>query len=190
MSSQDILVVAEADRGQVTDISLQMLGAARQLAAATGGKVVAVLLSADGAAYADALSAADRILLINDLLLAGYAPLPYVSVLEKVIATEGPRLVLVGSTSAGLDVGPLLGAKLDVPVINGCCGATVDGGAVKVTAGFYAGKLLADVSIASAPAILLVAPGAFRPAEQKGEAQVERKAAPCRWRPGPWCSRK
>ena len=69
MSSQDILVVAETNRGQVADISREMLGAARQLAAGTGGKVLAVLLSADGAAYAEALSAADRILLINDPLV-------------------------------------------------------------------------------------------------------------------------
>ncbi len=44
MSARDILVVAETNRGQLADMSLEMLGAARQLAAATGGKVVAVLL--------------------------------------------------------------------------------------------------------------------------------------------------
>jgi electron transfer flavoprotein alpha subunit len=178
MSASDILVVAETNRGQVGDMSLEMLGAARQLAAGTGGKVVAVLLSADGSAYAEALSAADRIVLINDPLLAGFSPQPYVAALESVVKTEGPRAVLIGSTSIGLDAGPLLGAKLDVPVINGCRAVSVEGGTLKVTAGFYGGKLLADVAIAVAPVILLVAPGAFRPTQQKGAAQVETKGSP------------
>ncbi len=185
MSSQDILVVAETNRDQVTDMSLEMLGAARHVAAGTGGKVIAVLLGADGAAYAEALSAADRILLINDPLLAGYSPQPYVSVLESIVKTETPRAVLIGSTSIGLDVGPLLGGAIDAPVINGCRSISVEGGTLKATAGFYGGKLLADVAIAVAPAVLLVAPGAFRPAEQKGAAQVEAKGSPVPLAVGP-----
>jgi electron transfer flavoprotein alpha subunit len=178
VSAQDILVVAEIDRGKVTDLSGEMLGAARQMAAATGGRVVAVLLSADGAAYSEALAAADRIVLVNDPLLAGYSPGPYVAVLESIIKTETPRAVLIGSSSIGLDVGPMVGVKLDAPVINGCRAVTVEGGTLKVTAGYYGGKLLADVAITTAPAILLAAPGAFRPAEQKGAAQVEAKGSP------------
>ena len=185
MSAQDILVVAETNRGQLADMSLEMLGAARQLAAGTGGKVVAVLLSADGAAYAEGLSAADRILLVNDPLLAGFSPQPFVAALEGVVKAEGPRAVLIGSTSVGLDVGPLLAAKLDAPVINGCRSVSVEGGTLKATASFYGGKLLADVAVAAAPAILLVAPGAFRPTEQKGAAQVETTGSPAPLAAGP-----
>jgi len=185
MSAQDILVVTETNRGQLVEMSLEMLSAARQLAVGTGGKVVAVLLSADGAAYTEALSAADRILLINDPLLAGFSPQPHLAALESVVKTESPRAVLIGSTSVGLDLGPLLGAKLDLPVINGCQRISVEGGTLKVTASFYGGKLLADVAVAAAPAILLVAPGAFRPTEQKGAAQVEANASPVPLAAGP-----
>lgn len=185
MNAQDILVVAETNRGQVGDMSLEMLGAARQIAAGTGGKVVVVLLSADGSAYAEALSAADRILLVNDPLLAGFSPQPYLAVLESIVKREGPRAVLIGSTSVGLDLGPLLGAKLDLPVINGCRSVSVEGGTLKVTASFYGGKLLADVAVAAAPAILLVAPGAFRPMEQRGAAQVEAQGSPAPLVAGP-----
>jgi electron transfer flavoprotein alpha subunit len=45
--------------------------------------------------------------------------------------------------------------------------------------------LLADVAIVVAPAVLLVAPGAFRPAEQKGAAQVEAKGSPAPLDVGP-----
>ena len=45
--------------------------------------------------------------------------------------------------------------------------------------------MLADVAITAAPVILLVAPGAFRPTEQKGAAQVETKASPVPLAAGP-----
>ncbi len=141
--------------------------------------------SADGSSSAEALSAADRILLVNDPLLAGYSPRPHLAVLESVIKTESPRAVLIGSTSVGLDLGPLFGAKLDVPVVNGCRSISVAGGKLKVTASFYGGKLLADVAVSSATAILLIAPGAFRPTDQKGAAQVEAKGSPVPLDAGP-----
>ncbi|MGA2617667.1 MAG: electron transfer flavoprotein subunit alpha/FixB family protein [Thermoguttaceae bacterium] len=178
MSAQDILVLAETNRGRLADMTLEMLGAARQLAAASGGKVIAVLPGADGAAFAEGLSAADRIVLVNDPLLAGYSPQPYVAVLESIIRAEGPRAVLIGSTSVGLDVAPLLGVKLAAPVVNGCRSVALRDGSLHITAGFYSGKLLAEVTIAAAPAILLMAPGAFRPTDSKGAAQVETRSSP------------
>ena len=110
--------------------------------------------------------------------MAGFSPKPYLAVLESVVKTESPRVVLLGSTSIGLDVGPLLGAKLDAPVINGCRSVSVAGETLKVTASFYGGKLLADVAVTAAPAILLAAPGTFQPTESRGAAQVETKQSP------------
>jgi electron transfer flavoprotein alpha subunit len=172
MSAQNVLVVAELLQGQLTPVTLEMLGAARQLASGTGGSVVVVLPSADGSPHVDGLSPADRIVLVNDSLLASYSPGPTVSVLEDLVRSAGPRAVLIGSTSVGLDVGPLLGARLDAPVVNGCQAVSTDGEVLKVTASFYGGKLLADVSVSSAPAILLIAPGAFKKTEEKGAAEV------------------
>ena len=46
MSTQDVLVVAEIQRETLGDVTLELLAAARGLAAATGGQVVALVLSA------------------------------------------------------------------------------------------------------------------------------------------------
>ena len=67
------------------------------MAAATGGQVVALVLSADGARYAPALAAADRIVLVDDPLLAAYSPEPFVAALQEVVAAEQPRAVLIGA---------------------------------------------------------------------------------------------
>ena len=176
MSAQDILVVAETKQDAVADITLELLGGARTLAAATGGQVVALVLSDAGAKYTDALKAADRILLIDDPALAAYSPEPFLAALAGVVQEETPRAVLVGSTSIGWDLAPSLAARLGAPLAIGCRAVEVDGDAVKATCGICGGKMLADVRLAGAPAVLMVLAGAFAPAAEGGAAQVEARA--------------
>jgi len=178
MSSQDVLVLAEVIQDQLADITLELLGAARPLAAATGGQVVVVVLHKDGARFADALAAADRIVVIDDAALDAFSPEAYPAVLEAIVRAESPRVVLVGSTSAGLDVAPALAARLDAPVVGGCRAIAAEGDKLVVTSSFCGGKMLSEVEVAGAPAIVTVLPGCFQPTADKGQAQVENRPNP------------
>ena len=120
MSRKDVLVLAEIRGDALADVTLELLAAARGLAAATGGQVVALVLGPNGAAHAPALGAADRIIVVDDPQLAAYSPEPYVAALQEVIAAEQPRAVLIGATSIGWDLAPLLSARLDAPLVTGC----------------------------------------------------------------------
>ncbi len=184
MSSNDVLVLAETRGGAPTDMTLELVGGARQLAAQTGGKAVVVALGPEGSQAAGALSATDRIIIIDDPNLAGYSPEPYVAVLAGLVGAVKPRALLLGSTSVGLDVGPLLGARLGLPVVSGCQAVEAQGDMLKVTAGFCAGKMLAEIEVAGEMAILMVLPGSFRPSADSGAAQVERQASPAPLEPG------
>lgn len=184
MSAQDIVVLVETQGDGLADISLELIAAARAAAASTGGQVVAVVLGADGARFAPQLSAADRILVINDLQLAVYAPEPYTAVLQAIVAGEGQRAVLVGSTSIGWDVAPAVAAKLNAPMVVGCKAIEVQGAALAVTSTFCGGKLTADVEVTGSPAVLMVLPGSFRPAAEAGKAQVEVRTSPVPLAPG------
>ncbi len=185
MSATDILVLAESHADGVTDMTLELLAAARQLAGSTGGKVVAVLLSEDGASRAAALAAADRILAVDDPLLAAYSPQPYLAVLEAVIGSESPRAVLFGSTTIGLDVAPALGARLGVPVLNGCQVLEAAGDVIRATCSLCAGKLLADVQVRERSVFAVVLPGAFRATQQQGEGKLESVPSPMPLEAGP-----
>ncbi len=112
MSAQDVLVLAEIRGDVLADATLELLAAGRGLVAATGGRVVALVLGQNGAAHAPALGAADRIIVVDDPQLAAYSPEPYVATLREVIAAEQPRAVLIGATSIGWDLAPLVSARL------------------------------------------------------------------------------
>lgn len=178
MSAQDVLVLAEVRREALADITAELLAGARGLAAATGGETVAVVLSSEGRRYVPALGAADRIVLVDDPQLADYAPEPFLAALQAVVAVEQPRAVLVGATSIGWDLAPLLAARLDAPLVTGCTAIEADGGGLRVTTSFCGGKMMADVYVTAAPAVLLVSPGSFRPDGQQGKAVVQQRKLP------------
>lgn len=180
MSAHDVLVLAEVQRDTLADVTLELLAGARALASATGGQVLALVLGADGARFAPSLGAADRILVVDDPCLAAYAPEPFAEALRQVVADETPRAVLIGATSIGWDLGPLLAAALGAPLVTGCKAVEADGAGLRVTASFCGGKMMAEVRVDAAPAILVVLPGSFRPETAPGSAAVEARkpAAP------------
>jgi len=178
MSASDIFVYAETHQDNLAEGTFELLGAARELSSETGGKVVAVVLDKEGSRHAFALDQADRILVVEDPRLAGFAPGPYLEVLEHLCRSENPRIVLFGSTSVGLDLAPALGARLETPVVTGCRRIEATKDAVNVTASFYGGKMLADIAIGTSPAILTVLPGSYRPPEQPGLGELDVRPCP------------
>jgi electron transfer flavoprotein alpha subunit len=167
------LVVAELQRETLGGVTLELLAAARSLAAATGGQVMAAVLSADGARHAAALGAADRIVLVDDPALAAYSPEPFVAAVQEVVAAGQPGIVLIGATSIGWDLAPLLAARLNLPLVTGCNAIQMEGKNVRVTASFCGGKMTAEVRLPALPAIIMVLPGSFRADGAAGKAVVQ-----------------
>ncbi len=175
MSNQDVLVLADTQRDALADVTLELLGGARAIATETGGEVTALVLSRDGARFAPALCAADRIVLVDDSRFEGYSPGALLAALEEVVSAEQPRAVLIGATSTGWDLAPLLGARLGAPLITGCKDVRLGDDGLHVTASICSGKMLAEVIIPGAPAILVVLPGSFRPAAEPGKGHIENR---------------
>ena len=184
MSASDVLVLAEIQRDALADVTLELLAAARGTASASGGQVLALVLSQDGARYAPSLGAADRIITVDDPQLAAYSPEPFLTALAEVVAAEQPRAVLIGGTSIGWDLAPMLSARLNAPLVTGCKAVQADDGAIRVTASFCGGKMMAEVQVNASPAILMVLPGSFRPTGEAGIASVERRALSAPLAPG------
>ena len=138
--SQDIYVVIEHLRGQVTDISYTMLAAARELAPSVGGKVVAVLLGHNAKDLAKDF-AADQVLYLDHALLADFTSDAYQKVLAELISKEQPRAVLFGNTSIGADVASVISMRLGLPLIGSCRSFTSN---AKFISQICGGKIMAE----------------------------------------------
>ena len=160
--NNDIYVVIEHLRGEVTDISYVMLVAARQLAEAANGEVLAVLLGSDAETLASNL-AADRVLYLEHEDLADFTSGGYQQALSNLIRASNPRAILLGHTSIGTDVASLLSAKLDIPLVSSCLSVAGDQGTLKFTSQLYGGKILAEGIIPEPTALLTMVPGGYKP---------------------------
>jgi len=187
MSAKNILVLAETHGDALADVTLELLAAARTLASATSGQVLALVLGQNGAAHAPGLGAADRIIVVDDPQLGAYSPGPYLAALQEVTAAEQPRALLLGATSIGWDLAPLLSARIDAPLVTGCEAIQADGEALQVTASFCGGKMMAESRLERAPAICMMLPGSFRPADQPGQAKLEQRKLSWPLEPGAVC---
>jgi electron transfer flavoprotein alpha subunit len=156
--NQDIYVVIEHIRGQVSGISYIMLAAARDLAQTTGGKVVGVLLGHNAQELANTL-AADRVLFVNDPKLAEYSSDAYQKALTGLIKENEPRAVLFGSTTIGADVAGVIAARLELPLVSS--GKIISDG--KVVSQICGGKIMAESQLADKTTCITMIPGGYKP---------------------------
>ncbi|MEW6236447.1 MAG: electron transfer flavoprotein subunit alpha/FixB family protein [Candidatus Omnitrophota bacterium] len=192
MSARNIAVLIELNKGEVAPISFELLGCARELAKSTGGEVIALMLGKNLDALCPALAAADRILAVEDPLLATFSPEPYLQVLENIVRNlyrrnflqEPPRALLMGCTTIGLDIASLLAMRLDAPLITCAKSIQVDGDRLKVVCSLYNGKMLADAVVSGAPALIAILPGSCREQHKGGTAWIEKIASPIPLQPG------
>ncbi len=175
--SSDVFVLAEHLNGKLADITFEMAGKAKQLAGAFGGKAVAVMLGSGVKSLAESIGA-DSVLVVDDPALAEFNPETYSRVLAALIKERGPRLVMMGNTSAGMDLGAGLSVITGLPLIAYVNGLAADGGTLVATSQIYGGKIQAEAVPDGEACLVSCLAGAFPADAGRGSAPVEQIASP------------
>jgi electron transfer flavoprotein alpha subunit len=157
--ANDILVLADHLRGQLSDTTLELVGKAKELAGVTGGQAVVALLGAPDAA--GQISGADTVLTVDHPALADYIPEAWEKTLLHLVNERQPRLVLVANTTIGMDLGAGLSAASGAPLVAYTVRLEADGSDIVATAQVYGGKLLAEVALSGERGICTVVAGSF-----------------------------
>ena len=174
--NQNIFVVIEHVKGQVSDISYVMLAAARKLADANNGKTIGILLGKDAKSLANDL-AADQVIYFDDPKLADFTSDAYKKTLEILIQDEAPRAVIFGNTTIGADIAGGLSMRLNLPLIRSCINFDEQS---KYIAQIMGGKIMVDGELPSPTSLVTMIPGSFKPEEGQSDQPppVEERAAP------------
>jgi len=144
----EIFVLVEHREGELREITLEMLGAAKNLADTMGATVTALLLGHDVDAFAEKLgSYADTVLVVDDPKLDYFNAEIYQKVLSTMINDKKPVVTLIGHTAFGMDIAPALAVELGLPLATDCIGIDADDGKLVVTRQIYSGKVNAKVSL-------------------------------------------
>jgi electron transfer flavoprotein alpha subunit len=170
-----VLVVAETRRGELREISLELVSAARQVADASGSRVTVAVIGADADRFVSQLSAdgVDEILTVRTPC-EHFESNVWRSVLECLIDSERPALVILGHTVDSLGFAATVAARggfgfaSDVTEIAWAEGLCARRGA-------YGDKVLAELEFRGKTCTLLtVRPGVF------GMASVGAASVPVR----------
>ena len=118
----EVWVYAEVDDGRIADVSLELLGRGKELAAILGVQLGAIVLSSDAKAQAARLFAhgADIVYAAEDARLARYTTLPFARVLTDTIRERKPEIVLYGATPQGRDLAPRVASSLKTGLTADC----------------------------------------------------------------------
>lgn len=157
-----ILVVAESAGGAPTGASLELLGAARQLAGQGGGNVSA-FVAGGGAAQALIAHGADAVYTSSapeDALAEVLAP-----AVAEAVSASGADIVLLAMSSLGRDLGPTLAFKLKTGVAMDCTGLAIAGGRLRATRSCYGGNARAEHTWKAPVQIATIKAKAFDPTE-------------------------
>ena len=175
--SNDVLVITEHLGGKVADISYEMVGKAKELAAAWGGQAIAVMLGHGAAELANGF-ASDATLYIDDPALAEFNPEAYGRVVNALVEEKSPRLVMFGNTSVGMDLAAWLSVKADMPCVAYVNDLAVEDGDLAATAQIYGGKMAAQCVCDGDAAVVSVMAGAFPADAGRGSTAAEQMASP------------
>ncbi|MDX1531848.1 MAG: electron transfer flavoprotein subunit alpha/FixB family protein [Rhodothermales bacterium] len=173
-----ILVVTDTRSGALRSADGEVLSAAARLASETGQPAAALVLGADtaGVAEAPARFGVGTVYVVEDPKLAPFSPDAAAAAVAAVAQQEGARHVLMAATLTGKDLLARAAHLLDAGLAQDCTALRVEDGDVVFTRPMYAGKLLADVRVTSAPALATLRPKMFEAEERPAEARVERVA--------------
>ncbi len=118
-----VYVFAQQVDNEISGISYELLGKAKELAESLDTKeVTAVLIGSDVEALADNLAeyGADKVIVVDDPELKEYRTEPYAHALASVINEYKPEIVLVGATAIGRDLGPTVSARVATGLTADC----------------------------------------------------------------------
>lgn len=161
-----IWVVADVVDGEIAPVTLEAIGAARNLAGALGAYVYAVLLGDGVSDLATTLyqAGADGVRVADDPSLATFALEPYLEVLTTLFQAEQPEVILFGATYQGQELAPRVAQRMGGGLLEHIVAMTLDEATrtVQASVPIYGGEYYEIMACPQArPQVLTVEPGAF-----------------------------
>src|SRR5919206_2551322 len=182
----NVLIVAEQHAGALRKATLHAVGAGRELAARTGGKLTVLVAGRGVAALGEELRAYGDVLLADAPALEHYVAEAYAPVVADAVKACAAAFVGAAASAFGKDLLPRAAARLGAAMATEVLSFGGAGADVTFRRPMWAGNVLAEVELATpvkaltvratefAPAAKAAAPGALTPLAVSAEAAPHR----------------
>ncbi len=171
-----IWTFCEVSNGKLQDVSLEMLGAARELASKSCHEVTAILLGYNVTHFSSTLCqhGADKVIVVDDKALAHFNDEDYGAILLRLIRKRRPSIFLAGATPDGRALIPRVAVAARCGLTADCTALDIDpeSGALLQTRPAFGGSLMATIrSDRFLPQMATVRPGVMKALKPNAEAQ-------------------
>jgi electron transfer flavoprotein alpha subunit len=170
----EIFVVVEHRKGEVREITYQMLWKANDLCQKLSSTLTAVLIGGKDEPFIQSVAErADKVIAVEGDRAKNFNGDLYKEILYRLVQENRPILTLIGHTPWGMDFAPSLSVKTGYPVATDCVDVLVENGVPKVVRQIYNGKVFSKVSFKQADCYLVtIRSGAFPP-DKVGDRKAE-----------------
>lgn len=169
----DVLAVAEHRRGELRDVSLEVVTAGTELADAVGGDLHVAVVGGDVESFADDLNVSGVEMIHTVAHGEHYNHDVHVQALDALVADLNPGYVLAPNSVSGLDYAPAVAEVLDAPLITDAIAFDADDDGLAVIREFYGGKTVGTIHVDATPAVVTTRPTEWQPTTEPGDATVE-----------------
>ncbi|MEE6209724.1 electron transfer flavoprotein subunit alpha/FixB family protein [Salarchaeum sp. III] len=167
----DVLAVAEHRRGELRDVSFELVTAGRDLADATGGDLHVAVVGGDTDGFADALNREG----VDQLHTVDYGEEfnhdVYVQATDALFDEVDPEFLVLPNSVNGLDYAPAIANKLGLPYVSDAVDVEYDG-SLTATREMYGSKVETTIEVAEGPYAVSIRSGEWPAAEGVGDADV------------------
>ncbi|MGN8217753.1 electron transfer flavoprotein subunit alpha/FixB family protein [Halococcus morrhuae DSM 1307] len=167
----DILAVAEHRRGDLRDVSFELVTAGRELADAADGDLHVAVIGGDVDGFADELNreGVDAIHTVAEGEEFNHDV--YTQTVEALYDELAPEVLLLPNTVNGLDYAPAVSNGLSLPLVTDAIDVEY-GDTLSVTREMYGSKVETVVEVDADRVALTIRPGEWPPAEGTGDAEI------------------
>lgn len=148
-STPEVWVFAEQEGVTVSPVVFELLGQGRTLAEVIDGRLTAVLLGHQVRMVVATLFSrgADKVIVIDDPILADYRTYPYSAGMAKLVRAYEPDILLLGATTLGRDLAAAVAAAVETGLTADCTELTIDAetGLLAQTRPAYGGNVMATI---------------------------------------------
>jgi electron transfer flavoprotein alpha subunit/NAD-dependent dihydropyrimidine dehydrogenase PreA subunit len=168
-----VWVFAEQRDGKLSQVSLELLGKAQELAGALNQDVSALLLGYEVEELTKTLMryGADNVFLAEQLTLKDYRTIAYAKVIEELVNHYKPNILLMGATHIGRDLAPRVSRRVGAGLTADCTELVIDPeeGILLQTRPAFGGNVMATIANRySRPQMATVRPGVMEVKENPG----------------------
>ena len=136
-----ILVISECKDGKLSESTLELCKAAKEIASAIGCEPAAALFASDDSLAGEVAKYIPEVFTVVDDGLKDYTPDGYTAAVKAVVDSQDIKGILIAHSYDGVDFAAKVAMAIDAGIVSNCTKAAADGSDLILTRNIYNGKI-------------------------------------------------